>query len=165
MKPLISFAKKRSGRKYHLKNGDFWFRVIAKQTDSAYDTLSFEDYKEKYIFPFVSEDYLEAMRHFLHRKYLAKQLNTANSKLRTEFLFIHDTQLLWTSCEVYKLELNKAQDTYPLLLNDIDTKKRQELELRESAERDGLTEQLYFQADHALYQVKETQKNGWKVQP
>ena len=26
-------------------------------------------------------------------------------------------------------------------------------------------EQLYFQADHALYQVKETQKNGWKAQP
>lgn len=24
--------------KFHLKNGDFWFRVIAKQTDSAYDT-------------------------------------------------------------------------------------------------------------------------------
>ena len=36
-------------------------------------------------------------------------------------------------------ELNKAQDTYLLLLNDIDTEKRQELELRERAERDGLT--------------------------
>lgn len=184
--------------KFHLKNGDFWFRVIAKQTDSAYDTeqrtvglledvtenmiqkqeiqlqnqlqkalfekarssakfqlkknqileinqeklsefLSFESYKEKYIFPFVSEDYLEIMRHFLHREYLAEELNTANRKIRTEFLFIQDTQLLWTSCEVYKLELNKTQDTYLLLLNDIDTEKRQELELRERAERDGLT--------------------------
>lgn len=129
------FEKTRSSAKFQLKKN----RILEMNQTKVSGPLSFEDYKKTHIFPFVAEEYQESIHHFLDRNYLEEQLDAANGKIQTEFLFKQNELLFWTSCEVYKLEANRAQDIYLLLLNDIDTEKRQELELREMAERDGLT--------------------------
>ncbi len=100
-------------------------------------TLSYADFLQSHLIEsVVAEDQSQAAQE-LSLDCLCQQFHEDVDTVETQFRMEHDGATKWVSCMAYCNPTNP--NLLILLLNDIDEKKRQELNLQHQAERDGLT--------------------------
>lgn len=127
---LISNAL--SYAKVDLKKG------ILLELDGQENRMRYQNFINKIISNKVIEEQKGYVQKNLSLESLRKEVQQDKEVVEIQFLMKQEEAYRWVSCCVYRVFADEA-NTALFIISDIDDKKREEIALKERAERDGLT--------------------------
>ncbi len=99
---------------------------------------SFQKFLHEDIIKQVAEEHRTYVEQELSLKSLNKAYHQGKESIEIQFAMKYDGATKWVSCVVYRIHINDMSKVL-FVITDIDNRKRNEIALRERAERDGLT--------------------------
>lgn len=127
---LISNAL--SYAKVDLKKG------ILLELNGKENRMRYQSYLNKIISIKVIEEQKAYVQKKLSLEFLKNEVLQEKEYVEIQFLMKQDEAYRWVSCCVYRVSADEAS-TALFIISDIDDKKKEEIALKERAERDGLT--------------------------
>lgn len=118
--------------------------------------ISFDEFLNREVIPHVHPEHKVYVLQELSIQTLQNKFHQGTDTIEIQFKMIYDDIEKWVSCMVYyNLQIHS---NLILIINDIDEKKKQEIMLKDQAERDGLTE--LYNANTARNKIEEALSPG-----
>lgn len=100
--------------------------------------MSYDDFLTEKIIAEVSEEHVPYAQRALSLETLRKTYQQGNETVEVQFPMECGHSIKWVSCAVYQIYMEDNSKVL-FVIKDIDSRKREEIALKEQAERDGLT--------------------------
>lgn len=100
--------------------------------------MPYQDFLYKNVQEKVSQEHAAYVEKKLSLEFVRQAYQEGRETVEMQFLMKCGSAYRWVSCVVYKINMD-AENTVIFVVTDIDDRKRQEIALKEQAERDGLT--------------------------